>query len=163
MRDPEDTTRRTIDMPEHEITTHVEYNLVAGEYQVVLNPDADMLPSRVKLYLPAEVNRALARDLAEQQAEADRRNDAEAPAVEWAGRTFGQLTDEEKRRVRTRAGAQLQAELTAAAPAIAKVLDDADREDRTEAVRAYLEDELSRDDSTMAEIAAEVVKIALGE
>lgn len=75
----EDATRRTIEMPEHQITTHVEYNLVTGEYQVVLNPDADYLPSRVKLYLPRETSQALARDLAAQQAEADKRNHAEDP------------------------------------------------------------------------------------
>jgi hypothetical protein len=78
MKDPEATTRR-IEMPEHEITTHVEYNLVTGEYQVVLNPDADRLPSRVKLYLPRETSQALVRDLAAQQAEADKRNHAEDP------------------------------------------------------------------------------------
>ncbi len=194
MRDPEDTTRRTISYPEHEITTHVDYSLTAGEYVVVLNPDADRLPSRVKLYLPRSTSQALVRDLAAQQAEADKRNHAEdperhaAPAdpaaaveqfladqlarddmtlreiaaeivgiatgasafepaedepagyeparlqaepepVEWAGRTFGQLTDDEKARVTRQAAGQLQAELQAAAPAIAQVLDDTRWED----------------------------------
>jgi hypothetical protein len=155
----EDATRRTITMPEHEITTHVEYSLIEGKYVVVLNPDADMLPSRVKLYLPRETSQALARDLAEQQAEADRRNE---PEVEWAGRTFGQLTADEKARVTRQAAGQLQTELQAAAPAIAQVLDEADRTDRTAAVEQFLDEQLDRDDMTLAEIAAEAVAIATG-
>jgi len=120
MRDPEDTTRRMITMPEHEITTHVEYSYTEGRYVVVLNPDADRLPSRVKLYLPRETSQALVRDLAAQQAEADKRNHAEDP--EWH-------------------------------PAPAET---------AEAVRAFLDQELQRDDMTLAEIAAEAVKIATG-
>jgi hypothetical protein len=162
MKDPEDTTRRLIEMPEHEITTHVEYSLIEGRYVVVLNPDADYLPSRVKLYLPRETSQALVRDLTAQQAEADRRNHAEDPErpcpgphaeavpgqvwcgsepggplpashladraepVEWAGRTFGQLTADEKARATRQAAGQLQDELQAAAPAIAKVLAEAE-------------------------------------
>lgn len=43
--------------------------------------------------------------------------------VEWAGRTFGQLTTDEKHRVTRAAGAQLSAELAASAGAISAVLD----------------------------------------
>jgi hypothetical protein len=43
--------------------------------------------------------------------------------VDWAGRTFGQLTEDEKRRVTRAAASQLAAELQAAAPAITEVLD----------------------------------------
>jgi len=42
--------------------------------------------------------------------------------VEWAGRTFGQLTADEKRRAARQAGKQLSAELTAMAPEIEKIL-----------------------------------------
>jgi hypothetical protein len=42
------------------------------------------------------------------------------------GKTFGQLTPEEKRKASRQAGHRLQAELTASAPAIARALDEAD-------------------------------------
>jgi hypothetical protein len=44
--------------------------------------------------------------------------------VDWAGRTFGQLTADEKRRAARQAGAQLSTELTANAEAIGAVLED---------------------------------------
>lgn len=45
-------------------------------------------------------------------------------SVDWNGRTFGQLTPEEKRVALAEAAAQMQSELTALAPAIAAVLAD---------------------------------------
>lgn len=47
--------------------------------------------------------------------------ETDAP-VEWDGRTYGQLTEDEKRRARTAAAGQLQAELTRNAPALAELL-----------------------------------------
>jgi hypothetical protein len=43
--------------------------------------------------------------------------------VVWAGRTFGQLSPDEQRRVAQAAGQQLSAELQAAAPKISEILD----------------------------------------
>jgi hypothetical protein len=45
--------------------------------------------------------------------------------VNWAGRTFGELTADEKRRVIKAAGEQLSAELTASADVISAILDEA--------------------------------------
>jgi hypothetical protein len=43
---------------------------------------------------------------------ADERTDGDAPTVDWAGRTFGQLTAAEKTAVLKGAAAKLEAELT---------------------------------------------------
>jgi hypothetical protein len=43
--------------------------------------------------------------------------------VDWAGRTFGQLSADEQRRAAQAAGRQLSAELQAAAPKISEILD----------------------------------------
>ena len=53
--------------------------------------------------------------------------DGPGPApVDWAGRTFGQLTPAERAQVTRQAASQLQAELQQNAPAIARVLADFD-------------------------------------
>jgi hypothetical protein len=51
----------------------------------------------------------------------------EAAPVDWAGRTFGQLTPTERHQVTREAAATLSAELTAMAPAIAADMAEADR------------------------------------
>jgi len=137
MRDRElaETTRRTVETPDYEIETCVAYNYAAGpgEYQVRLNPDAQALPAPCRPYLTPAKARELAADLLAQADEADQRNGTPArPAsavevmVDWAGRTFGQLSPAERAAVTRQAAGQLQAELTAAAPAIAKALDEAE-------------------------------------
>jgi hypothetical protein len=51
--------------------------------------------------------------------------------VDWAGRTFGQLTSDERRRVTRAAAARMQDELTAAASAIGRIMDQAAGPERT--------------------------------
>lgn len=70
---------------------------------------------------------ALERDLRaaagdDQAQDAQHEADQGDEPVDWAGRTFGQLSPDEKRRAAKAAGRQLSDELTAAAPAISKIL-----------------------------------------
>jgi len=164
MRDPEETTSRRVRTGHRTIETHVEYNLVDGEYEVRLNPDADLLPSPPSPFMTTAQAEQLAADLTAQVAEARRRNGVPDAPVNWAGRTFGQLTADEKRRVTREAADRLQAELEDAAPAIARVLEETGEQvtadARLIAVQAFLGEQLSRDDMSLAEITREVVRMA---
>jgi len=128
MRDPEETTSRTVRTGHRTIETHVEYNLVDGEYEVRLNPDADLLPSPPSPFMTTAQAEQLAADLTAQVAEARRRNGTEAtpPRV----------------RVLEETGEQVTADA------------------RLTAVQAFLGEQLSRDDMSLAEITREVVRMA---
>jgi hypothetical protein len=136
----ENQNTRTIEARYAQVSTGVDVNLIEGCHDVMLNHDAGALPGKLTT-LSARQARQLAAALLEQANEADRRNGrprqaysicygpdepAQDEPVDWAGRTFGQLSPDERARATRKAAGQLQAELTAAAPAIAQVLADSD-------------------------------------
>lgn len=100
----DDPNTKTVDALYARLETTVEPDLINGGHAVRLNPDADKLPGSVTT-LTARQARLLARDLLFQADEADRRDGGGDNPVEWAGRTFGQLTADEKVRATRQAAA----------------------------------------------------------
>jgi hypothetical protein len=129
----EKTTTRRVTAGDYDVTTHVQYSLVEGEYMVRLNPDAERLPTPPCPDLTAARARELARNLNAGADDADRRNGTVPERCDVHG------------------GRSLAACDHPAVPAAV-----------AEAVRQFLDEQLGRDDMTLAEIAAEAVAIATG-
>jgi hypothetical protein len=138
----EKTTTRRVPAGDYDVTTHVQYSLVAGEHMVRLNPDAERLPMPPCPDLTAAQARELARNLLDGADDADRRNHREVPGP----------SDEADAPERCNIhGRSLAACSHPAVP------------DATlAAVEQFLSDQLSRDDMSLREIAAEAVGIATG-
>lgn len=128
----EKTTTRRVTAGDYDVTTHVQYSLVAGEHMVRLNPDAERLPMPPTPDLTAAQARELARNLMDAAADADQRNGI-APE-----------------RCAVHGGRSLAACDHPAVPAAV-----------VSAVEQFLSDQLARDDMTLAQIAAEAVSIAI--
>jgi hypothetical protein len=129
----EKTTTRRVTAGDYDVTTHVQYSLVEGEHMVRLNPDAERLPTPPCPDLTAARARELARNLNAGADDADRRNGIVPERCDVHG------------------GRSLAACDHPAVPAAV-----------AEAVRQFLDEQLGRDDMTLAEIAAEAVAIATG-
>jgi hypothetical protein len=65
---------KTVDAGDWKLATELDYSHIEGGFQVTLNPDAEVVPAKVKPRMAPDVARQLARDLLAQADEADRRN-----------------------------------------------------------------------------------------
>jgi hypothetical protein len=128
----EKSTTRRVTAGDYDVTTHVQYSLVEGEHMVRLNPDAERLPMPPTPDLTAAQARELARNLMDGAGDADRRNGTAPERCNIHGRSLAACDH----------------------PAVPAAV--------AEAVRQFLDEQLDRDDMTLAEIAAEAVAIATG-